>query len=280
MKNLLVAAALLGALTFPAQAEDALGFVTPDDPVTGHADKSYADLLVQVIPDLHADGDGWTGTLSDIRHVSEDEPGETPDPVNIQYVEVRVLDGAGVPNIWVMADIGDGGMLGTYTLLSVFDGKTLKLIDAAEVDSDRLTGFIDEPLRISPKDQAVLVDTEHSNSDQTYQLETLLFLRDGKLTAVDDFFPFGTRDCVDTQFETLHVTAQPTDAPYWPITAVITKQTAHVPESEEYGCTEPTWKDFRFQDFTAVYVWEAAEGRYVTTSKELDELNDADAELH
>ena len=124
----------------------------------------------------------------------------------------------------------------------------------------------------------MLVDTEHSNSDQTYQNEMLLFMRDGRLTVIDDFFPFGTRDCTSTQFEMLNLTAQPNGDRYWPITAVITRQTAKVPEADS-GCQEPTWKDFRFEDFAAVYTWDDTARKYVTASIELQKLADMDQQL-
>ena len=278
MKALLVAA-LLCSVTVPVLAEDELAFVTPDDAVPAHPDRTYAELLRQLIPDFRSDGTHWTGTLpGTIRHIDGGEVGETP-AISVSYLDIRVLDGGGKKNIWVMADLGDGGRLGTYTLLAVFDAETLKLLDGAEVDSDQLTGFIDQPLRISPQDEAVLVDTEHSNSSQTYQSETLLFMKDGRLTVVDDFFAFGTRDCTSTQYEMLNVTAQPNGDRYWPITAVVTRQTANIPETDDSGCQEPMWKDFRFKDFAAVYTWDGKAKRYVTTSTELDELAATDSAL-
>jgi len=109
------------------------------------------------------------GTLPDgIRHIDgPDTVGEKPEELKIGNVDVRQLEADGHKNLWVMADLNGGGMLGMYTLLMVFDDSASpKLLDAAEVDTDQLTGFLGAQLRISARDEAITVDSEHSNSSQ------------------------------------------------------------------------------------------------------------------
>ena len=279
MKTLLTALAMAAALTIPACADDEIAFATPSDPVAGHAETTYADLIKQVIPDftLNADHD-WTGTLPDgVRHIEgPGSVGETPDPVKISYVDVRELDAEGRKTMWVMADLGDGGNLGTYTLLMLFDDSTMpKLLDAAEVDTDGLTGFIDVPVRISPHDEAIMVDSEHSNSSQTYQALTLLFAHGGKLTKIDGFFAFGTRSCTYHQYEQVDVTAKPSGKGFWPIRAVNTRR---VGKYAETACPDEDGK-LKAKTFSAVYTWNARTGRYETMSKELTRLAKADGAL-
>ena len=208
---LLLSAALVAIVTAPALADD-LGLITPDDAVIGHPSMVYGELLKQIIPDLESDGSHWTGHLPDgVRMIDGGEPGETPETVEISSLEVKQLDAGGQKTLWVMADIGEGGNLGTYTLLAVFDASA-RLLDKAEVDVDRLTGFIGEPLRISRTDDAIMVDSEHSNSDQTYQDMKLVFLHNGKLAVVDDFFAFGVRLCTYQQYEDISAAATPAGA--------------------------------------------------------------------
>ncbi len=287
MKQLIAAASLFALIAVPATADD---YVTPLDPVPGHGEVTYADLLRLVIPDLDIDGSGHLP--EGIVHIDGPEmTGETPETVNITSLEIRTIEAEGSPTIWVMADIGEGGNLGTYTLLAAFDdGATPKLLDAVEVDSDRLTGFIGQKLRISDKDEAALIDSEHSNSSQTYQSEPLVFLKGGKFAVVDDFFAFGTQSCSSVQYEELKVEAAPIGDAYWPITATVTRSIAGTMDTpslaDESGdedsppCIEPEFPaDFTHKDFSATYTWDAAAGKYATTSGALDELSEADQQL-
>jgi len=278
MKTLLLALALVGALTLPVVAEDENAFFTPDDPVVGHPTVTYADLIKQVIPDFaqneHSD---WVGTLPDgIRHIDgPDTVGEKPDELKIGNVDVRQLDADGHKNIWVMADLNGGGMLGMYTLLMVFDdGPSPKLLDAVEVDTDQLTGFLGDQLRISASDEAIVVDSEHSNSSQTYQDQSLLFVYKGRLTRIAEFFAFGTRTCTYDQTEFVDVTAAPGGKGFRPIKIVNTRSVAKFAASE--GCPDAKDSDYRKTDYTAVYKWDAKTGQYQTKSKELDRLFKAD----
>lgn len=280
---MLVLAAVFSTLAAPALADD-LGLITPDDAVIDHPDLVYGDLLKQVIPDLDTDGSHWTGHLPDgIRMIDGGEPGETPETVEVSYLEVRQLDAGGQKTLWVTADIGEGGNLGTYTLLAVFDADA-KLIDRAEVDTDRLTGFIGAPIRISKSDEAILIDSEHSNSDQTYQSMTLAFVHDGKLAVVDDLFAFGVSVCTYQQYEDIKVTATPASEGMWPITVTTTRyQFGKLvdPTSSEASsdCVDPEESQFKPTGFTAVYEWDAAAGKYATTSKALVTLELADQNL-
>lgn len=278
MKTLLVALALIGALVHPAAAEDEIAFFTPGDPVLDHPAVTYADLIKQVVPDfgLNANSD-WVGTLPDgIRHIDgPDTVGEKPEELKIGNVDVRQLEADGHKNLWVMADLNGGGMLGMYTLLMVFDDSASpKLLDAAEVDTDQLTGFLGAQLRISARDEAITVDSEHSNSSQTYQDQSLLFVYRGKLARLAEFFAFGTRTCTYSQTEFVEVTATPNGKGFWPIRIVNTRSIARFAESDE--CPDAKDSDYRRTTYTAVYKWNAKTGRYETRSKELDRLFEAD----
>jgi hypothetical protein len=284
MNRLLPILPFLVLCTLPAAAED---YVTPADQVPDRPGVKYADLLRQLIPDLDDAGSGHLPP--GIRHIDgPDMAGETPETLRIVSLEVRTVDAEGRKTLWVLGDIGDGGTLGTYTLLAVFDdsGALHGLIDAVEVDSDRLTGFAGDPLRISRTDEAILVDSEHSNSSQSYQSETLLFFHHGKLAKVADFFAFGTRDCTTVQYESLDLKASPGGKGFWPITATVTRSRAGnwEPSSSEGDespdCIEPEFPaDFTSETFSDVYIWDEAVDGYRTTSTELTMLGDADQQM-
>ena len=280
MRRRLIALAMLVLTAGVARAEDS-GLIVPSDPVVGQPSLTYRDLLRLVIPDLdEGDGVTWTGHLkTPIPHIDgPDAAGDVPDPVTIQYLDVKTILSDGQPTLWLAADLGDGGALGTYTLLAAFtDSPSPTLIDAVEVDSDRETGFLGDPLRISDKDEAMVVDSEHSNSDQTYQAETLVFLNKGQLTPIGTFLAFGTRSCTYTQYETLKLTSEAGTSSHWPVTATIARQVASQAQSDD--CPEPKDSDFKTTNFVAVYTWNAKTGRYETKSQEMDRLSEADQKL-
>src|SRR3569623_1664865 len=276
MKTLLTATALLASLTLSAHADDT--YITPIDPVAGHLDLTYAELLRQVIPDL-AD-DGASGHLPDgIRHIDEGADGEAPESVKIAYLNVEHIEVAGKPTLWLLSDRGDGGTLGTYTLLSVFsDEAHPKLIDAAEVDADRFTNFSGDPLRISKTDEAMLVASNHFNSEQNYSSQDLVFVHEGKLEIALSFLVFGVHSCHMYQDEALKLRSKKAAKGYWPITATIMRQQARNKDDAE-DCLDETPAGTKTKSFNATYVWDAAKGGYRTTSKELEQLAAADRNL-
>ena len=151
------------------------------DPVPGHGEVTYFDLMKQVVPDLTLSDDGATGHLPDgIEHIDgPDGTGETPEVVTIDTISVETVKADGRDMLWVLADLGEGGNIRTYTLLAVFDA----------------TGFVDEPFAISADNEAMMVGSEHFNSSQNYQQRTLAHIYEGKLQVIADFSLFGTRGC-------------------------------------------------------------------------------------
>lgn len=271
MKALLLAAAL-SALSFSAHAQ------TVTDGVPGHDGVSYFDLLQQVIPDLSLEAGGATGHLpAEIPHLEgADMAGELPDPATATSLETVTVKSGGKQTLWIIVDLGEGGNLGTYTLLSVFDdAPTPKLLAAVEIDTDQLTGFVGSPIAISDDDEAMMVGSEHFNSNQSYQSRMLAFLHDGKLKLIDSFFAFGVRSCDEVQTEDLTVAAKPSDTEFWPIAATITRHKALAGQD----CEDPEPEDFRHRDFTATYVWNPVEQRYDIALDELSELAEQDSAL-
>jgi hypothetical protein len=277
MKHLVAFAGILTLLNLPATAQDV---ITPLDPVPEHPEVTYLDLLQKVIPDLDLHGPKITGHLpAGIRHIDgPDAGGEVPDPVQIDYVDARRMEAGGKPTIWVIADLGEGGNLGTYTLLAVFDGREefkFRLIDAVEVDTDRFTGFDGYPFAISGEDEAMLISSSHSNSSQSYQTEDLAFVREGKLALVDTFFVYGEHVCNFRLNEVLAIRATSGGKGYWPIKVTISHAEA---KTSAEDCLDPQPKDFTNKEYSATYVWDEAADKYATASQELKDLAKANSE--
>lgn len=271
MKAILLAAAF-SALTLPALSQ------TITDPVAGHDGVTYFDLLKKVIPDLALAEGGATGHLPEgISHLEGDDmAGELPDPATATYVQTATVMAGGKPTLWVLADLGDGGNVGPYTLLAVFDDSpTPKLLDAVEVDTDQLTGFADGPFAISDDDEAMMVGSGHSNSSQTYQSTILAHLYEGKLQRIASFFTLGVVSCDVWQTEELSVAAAPDSNDYWSIDATVVRRKALAGQE----CEDPAETDWRHREFIATYVWDSSEQHYVVARDDLSDLAEQDSAL-
>lgn len=251
----------------PARADDVVRVVGPDDPVTGHGTVTYRSLLDQAVPDAEQ--------LASIRHINGDaEHGEAPASIDIGSIRTATVLSNGAQTIWVLADLGEGGNLGSYTLLAVFDdAHEPRLIDAAEVDTDRFASFLEGALEISPRDEALILDHSHFNAGEAYNRREMVFLNDGRLSVAADVFLFGRLDCAEKQEETVQFTAGADAARFWPVTAVVTRMVETLPPD----CPDPDGSNVERRDFAAVYAWDDVSKSYVTRSSELEELYALDA---
>ena len=266
-------AALLTLASFPAYAQSIA------DTVPGHGETTYFDLMKQVIPDLTLSEDGATGHLPEgIVHLEgEDSTGETPETVAIDTISVETVRSGGADTLWVLADIGEGGNLGTYTLLAVFDpSATPKLLDAKEVDVLDFGGFSGSPFAISKDSEAMMVGSEHFNSSQSYQHRALAHLYDGKLQLITTFSLFGTRGCEEWTTEELTVGADESYNDYWTIDATIVRKRALAGQE----CEDPLDSDWRHREFIAQYVWDSSETQYVPARNDFEDLARMDEALY
>jgi len=170
-------------------------------------------------------------------------------------------------------------MLGQYTLLAVFDDSPVpKLIDAEEADHDRFTYFKDAPLKISARDDAILIGTSHSNSEQSYEEYMLAMLDQGKLKVEADFLMIRVHSCHLYQDEQLTLTPKSGGKGYWPIEANIRRGVVHNAEVGDcLDLDDPA--GVKTDGHKAVFIWDAKNGGYATSSKALDKLRDEDAKL-
>lgn len=275
MKQLALAAVLFA---LAASAPLARESVTLADPVAAHGGVTYLDLMKQVIPDLALKEGSAEGHLPEgIIHLEgEDMTGETPEMVAFDHLDVERVKSEGRETIWVLADLGDGGNLGTYSLLAVFDdSQTPKLLDAVEVDTDQMTGFVDAPFAMGAGTEAMMVGSEHFNSSQSYQSRILAFVREGKLEKIASFFVFGTRSCDEWTTEELTVTSDDTQSDLWTIDATIVRNKALAGQD----CEDPLDSDWRHREFIAQYVWDSAQEQYVPARNDFEDLARLDEAL-
>jgi len=264
----LALACLLGACS-PAGAESASIL----EPVPGHPEMRWFDLLASVVPGLQLEGDRAVGeAVVDIPHIAGEgylnDAG--PTSFDLRSVSFEMIEAEGRERLLVLASLGgtEFDVAGTE-VLALFEAD-LTYLDAVQVGFDRFTGFREPPaVRIGPDDEAVMVDSSHFNSSQNYSNSTLLFVRDGKLQLVDTVFTFGDRGCNFAQQQTLSVIADENgEGEYWPITAKVVEIRTVSNECEEAETVDPPFS----RAVSVTYTWSTSLGGYVADSEALAEL--------
>jgi hypothetical protein len=205
-----------------------------------------------------------------------DMTGETPELAELNSLNVETVLSEGHQMLWVLADIGNGGNLGTYSLLAIFDDSpTPKLLDAVEVDTDQMTGFVDAPFAMGEETEAMMVGSQHFNSSQSYQSRILAFVHEGKLQKIASLFVFGSRGCDEWTNEELTVTAEDNHRERWGIEAIIIRNKALAGQE----CEDPLPTDWRHREFMAHYVWDSAEQHYAVARNDFEDLARLDEAL-
>jgi hypothetical protein len=245
--------------------------VTIADTVAGRGEVTYFDLMKQVIPDLVLSEEGATGHLPDgIVHLDGAEAtGETPELVEISSLDVETVKSGGKDMLWLLADLGEGGNIETYTLLAVFDDSPMpRLLDAKEVDVLDFTSFVGAPFAIGMDSEAMLVGNEHFNSSQSYQQRTLAHIYEGKLQVIATISLFGLRSCEEWTTEELTLTSENDHREHWGIEATILRKRALAGQE----CEDPLDSDWRHREFIAQYIWDSTEQHYVAARNDFEEL--------
>ena len=279
----LLALALLTFLPNLAWADDTMpGTAQVSDAVPGHPGVTFVDLLAQMVPGLALADTGASAPAppEPFRHIAgPDNEGEPPDQLQVDSLEPLALEVDGKKRIAIVADFGAAqDRVADITLLGLFDdGAMPKLLDFADVGLDRFSGFASVPsFRIGPHDEAISLDSSHSNSSESYEQPMLIFIQADKLTLIDSYFVFGERECNFQQDQELAVKELPDSRLlHWSFRVEVT-QTRSKTKGED--CPEPTPSQSVTKVYSATYVWSPKRQNFVTTSRQLDQLakeNDA-----
>jgi hypothetical protein len=246
------------------------------DRAPGHGERTWLDLLTQVIPDLAEDaasGKALGHLKTPVRHLAGPSSDESPpDLVEAQYIEVQRIKAGGRPRILVLADLGPAqNSVSSYTLLALFDdGATPRLLDVVDIGLDRFTSFSEQArLRLSPGDDAVVTYSEHSNSSQTYSSWMVAYVRGDSLALAAKVFGLSSRECGWERLETPTFSAHPDPGRALRRIDIVVRE-ARTRDSEA-GCDQPPPKAY-VRLWRASYRWEGSQRRFVTPSRDLGRL--------
>ncbi|HHZ07769.1 MAG TPA: hypothetical protein GX405_03210 [Rhizobiales bacterium] len=263
----LLAALWLGLAAAPA-AE--VAFPAPGDVVPGANGITYLDLLREIVPDLEEADSVYRGrTVAPLRHIAgPDWQAEPPLDPTISGLAVLPLDGTG--RILLLVDLGmaEDAAEG-YAVLAIFDtvGKP-RLVDAADVAFDRDTRFLDPfSLDLGAGRQAVLTESSHSNSSQTYVTAGIVLVGD-RLELVDSIFTFDERTCAFERTQRLALEADPEGSGPAAIAATVVDTTK--PTGADCG-DDPVPAAARVT-VAVTYRWDPVAERYRPDSDALEKL--------
>jgi hypothetical protein len=249
----------------PAFAED------PGDAVPGHPGVTYAKLLKQIAPDLSKDENGvWT--LSGIKHFRGMAPSKDPLSEAISFSSLSVLrvreDGHNRLLLFSGDSAGDSGF---DTLLAAYDdgAKVPKLIDYMNVGGDRFND-IGHKMPLAANTDMFLVSSSHDNSNQSYELDTPMFLHGGKFQSVTTLFAFGNAFCAYKETQSPAYATKP-GSPYYALTISVTVEITH---NDVDGCSDEKKPPKAGKKvFSDIYRWNGKE--FAPTTKAVERLSDA-----
>jgi len=251
------------------------GAVGLDQTVPGPSGLTYFDLLRLVVTDLTPDGHGGD-TFVPFRHIEgKDLTSDPPGTPVFDAVDVIAVPGDPA-RLTLLADFGHAeGSLADVNLLCLFAlAPTPKLLDIVEVGSDRLTGLRGTaPELLAPRVPLILFDSEHSNSNQSYQSTEMIYLDSDRFRLLDTVFTFGDASCSFRRTQEPTIVTRPDRGPYRAVHVAVRETVTRTGTD----CGDEMPPRTGVTTYQATYRWDAARRRFATTSHDLGKLAAANA---
>lgn len=244
---------------------------TPGDTPPGSS-VTYRDLLGMLFTGLEEKGAGFSGKPNPgLRHIAGPGEGdEAPEmAANISFTAVPVKAGR-QDRLVVLIDIGSEGAMG-YAIMALFAaGAAPKLLDAANVSYDRMTGFHEPGVIPAGNGETALVTTSgHFNSSQGYKISPIILIRNDRLELVDTVMMLDELVCTHGRVQTLTVA---TGAVYEPFADIVAAVTDTITPAEQ-GCGEGvTPPPASTRTLAVTYRWDAQQSKYLPDSDAFEAL--------
>jgi hypothetical protein len=248
--------------------------IAPGSPTT------YFDLLKLIFPDLKKpEGKGFeavAGETLPVRHIDR-EYEEQPLSGTLKFIVVSSLPlkAANQPLLLVHVDVsretGDGShQAEEYSLLALFQpGTPPKLLDLVDIKADRFNGFLEALplLNLTPATQAVLIYHHHFNSNQSYNIIRLLFVKNRRLQEILSVAPFSVTSRCETFGSQAAFRIVPDQSrPYPQVLATVTLKRKKGPPD-----CQPRRLGFT-RTYRGIWQWDAKKKGYRQVSGNLDKL--------
>ena len=243
------------------------------DAVPGHPGVTYGALLKMVMPGVQKNADGgWdSGPVKHLRDLS----GKPVQELEISFkgVDATTVREDGHKRLLLMTDenSGDSGfdaVLAAYDL----DAKTPRLLDYLDAGRDRWNGISSTLVPLSATTDAFIAFSSHSNSNQSYELVTPLFLRGGKFHEITSLFVYGEGMCsYDRRQEASYATRPDKGSEYDAFVTTFTIETKPGEPDCGDGQKPPKYSKTAVSD---TWRWNAKKGAFVATTGVLDKLSE------
>jgi hypothetical protein len=249
--------------------------VAPGSPTT------YFDLLRLIFPDLKKpEGKSFeavAGETVPVRHIDR-EYEEQPLTGTMKFLVISSLPikGGNQPLLLLHVDVTretpeiSGPQVEEYSLLALFQTvKTPKLLDLVDIKADRFNGFLEERplLNLTPGRQACLIYHHHFNSNQSYNIIRLLFVRNRRLQEILSVAPFSVTSRCETFGSQAAFRVVPDHSrPYPEVVATVTLKRKKDPPD-----CQPRRPGFT-RTYRGIWQWDPKKRGYRQVSGNLDKL--------
>ena len=255
------------------------------DAVPGHPGLTYADLVRQAVPDLGPSADdrrveGHFRTPP--RHLAGKEfQSEPSEPAVLGFIEDRRILVGGKKRIALLADLGGKeARIEGLALLMLFDdeGRTLKLLDAADVGIDKDTGFANQAvLPLGPGDSALVTWSEHNSAQITMGGYMIVSPVGDRLAMVAQLRLTSESLCSWKAIETARFATAPD--PGRPLHRIEATVTARISHTGHEGCNDERHPAAATHVFHAAWRWNPASRRFEPAASTLGGLEALNKQL-
>lgn len=247
--------------------------------VPGHPGLVYFDLLRQLVPDLEANETMASGSeIGPIAHVmgpfmGSDGLAKVPERITFGSFQTRIGQFEGEQRILILTELGAGDVQNAPTVLLAFsDDDKPKLLDAMDVALSNTVFFGLDPFDIGQDDQAIVATSQRVAGETTELGDVLLFMRDGKFQPITLLSRVETIGCGFQWTQPISVTGQrpATAGPYDDFKVTITDTGSLL----DNGCDQSEGETPFANDYSALFQWTAATGRFAGDMSEIHRLKD------
>jgi hypothetical protein len=199
-----------------------------------------------------------------------------PAGTHLSSPRTRTVRAAGATYLVVLwdaerpSDDAAGGFGDGAAVLAVFPEGSRTPTDVAEVKTDQLTFFGDEPFVALGPDEGFTIVNHHANAGQPYTDTGLFHVHHGRLRRIAAVLTLSTLSgCAAAFRESLRWRTEPTGGEYPRIVATV--DLVRAPAEDQEGCDGPRAGERR-EHFDDTFEWDAAKQAYVRRGGTLDRL--------
>jgi len=236
--------------------------------VPGLAGKTWVDVLSQIFPDIAVMDRGYA-TATEVIDLRSIGPGDDSwvkcgDEIKFLDFDARPVRLSGQDYVIVTVMIEDDcvGPIGLFDAAG-------KLVDAVNIRGDQHVSFSGDYVRPLGSDGAlVIASLWHDNSDQSYDITSLVLAKPGGFSVIGEVLAFGSRDCRSQFTEEAKIDLARGTGPMLRIDGAVTRRAQRLAADCETR-TGPESKT----TFNGYWRWNAKKSAYEPHTRELDLLD-------